>query len=106
MESSKLIMFIQVKDKGVNTLMDYYINKGKYSGVLQAYIDSVANNLAKSFIEQYQEDLKNKLVQEDIFRYLSSIGADEEYSGYRFSEALYKQLSIYVRKSNEINLLR
>lgn len=106
MELSKLIMFIQVKDKGVNVLMDYYINKGKYSGALEDYIDKVSKNLAKSFIGQYQDDLKNKLVQEDIFRYLSSIGADEGYSGYRFSEALYKQLSIYVRKSNEINFLQ
>ena len=40
-------MFIQVKDKGVNALMDYYINKGKYSGALENYIDRVSKKLQR-----------------------------------------------------------
>ncbi|MBQ8522653.1 MAG: hypothetical protein IJ458_03190 [Clostridia bacterium] len=106
MDSKRLINLIEIKDKSVWVLIDYYIAKGANRVCVQKYVNDVCIDIAKSFIEQHQEAFNNRQTQLDVFRYISSIGADEPYSGNRFSEALYKELCTFVQNQEQLTITK
>lgn len=102
---NKLINLIELKDKSACALMDYYINKGVTANrEFQKYIDDVCDSMAKNFIIKYQEQFNNRQMQIEIFRYLDSLGVKQGHTGKRFSEALYRQLHLYINNQAKLEL--
>lgn len=87
----KLKSLIEVREQQVFAFNCFYADKLSNKD-LQSAIDEYSLNLATDFIKKHKEDLNNSEIKTNLMRYLSSVGANKPYSGYRFYETLYKQL--------------
>lgn len=110
MDAKKLIELIELKDKYVCALMDYYLDKIEEDQLsndisnLQQYIDDVCDAWAKTFIALYNREFSDRQTQLDVFRHLDNLGVKQGYTGKRFSEALYKQLHyLFLDSQEQIN---
>ena len=112
MEAKKLIDFIELKDEYACALMNYYLDRTEEDQIeekipaLQQHTNNVCESWAKNFISMYREELNNKQIQIEIFRYLDSLGVKQGHTGKRFSEALYKQLHILLNSQEKIELYK
>ena len=69
-----------------------YLNGKTSDEELQIQVDMYCENMAKSFVSNHKNDLLDKQLLYGLRNHINDIGAKEPHSGYRFYEALYKQL--------------
>ena len=92
-----LIELADVKEAQALAMLTYYMPKIENNEIqieeVQEKIDVYCKNMADSFINNYQEELKDSLINQQLRNYILSIKADKPHSGYRFYETLYKKIN-------------
>ena len=88
---------IDLYDRYVKALIDFLFEKQESEGILnvpdvQARADNLARNLVNAFLQEFEDELTNKETNVEVFRFMSSRGANKLHSGNRFSEQLYKTM--------------
>lgn len=108
MDSKKIIDFIELKDEYACALLDYYLDRMDEDKItenlpkLQQYADNVCESWAKNFISMYRDEFADREVQIAVFRHFDSLGVKQGHTGKRFSEALYKQLHLFVQNKEQL----
>jgi hypothetical protein len=68
---------------------------------LQQGLDNYCDNMAQSFIQTHAELLTDEKLRVQLRRHIASMGADKKHSGYRFYEALYRNLDSLTSKKED-----
>ena len=89
-----LIDLGDVKEKQAFAMTSFFAGKVDNER-LQNAVDAYCDNLARSFISKYKDDLQDKDLLLGLRKHILSIGANKPHSGNRFYEALYKKLNDY-----------
>lgn len=89
--NNKLVELAIIKEKQVFAFSGYYASKVDHKK-LQEMIDAYSKSLAEGFVDSHKTELADSTTKTFLINHLTSCGANKPHSGYRFFEALYKEL--------------
>lgn len=97
---------IDLKDRQVKAYIEVCLKQKEKDDrisieLIQTLATSYAQNLTRTFMENYRDFLSDEDNRMQVRKYLVSRGADKGHSGNRFSEELYKVLPGIITKKEE-----
>lgn len=95
---SDVIGYLDYKDKELFAVFSVYCDRCDDLSKVQDAIDELSEKWADACIEKYSQLLSLQSIRDTIFNHIKEIGANQKYSGKRFSHTFYNKLLDYQMK--------